>query len=337
MTTLHVLTDPSTPVTPKIRSNPFSWLSYKFITYITRYGWNCIHYGIPGSEAPCETVSCLDYIDKTHQKNMVKYNEVAGKEIQKRKNSEDIILCFYGTCNKYAAVSNPDLKVVEPSIGYTTDAVWAPYRVFPSSAHMHYYYGTRNMLMTSCWFDDVIYNPITISDFEYKEEKQDYFVCFGRVTEYKGIRIAIEATQKTNTKLIIAGSGDYDVSNLPSHVEYIGECDVEKRKTVLANAKAIIAPTFYLEPFGNMVVEAAMSGTPAITTDWGAFRETVIQGVTGFRCRELKDFTQAIENISSIKSNNCREFAVTNFEDGVIYPQFNKYLQKIKQSNWYRD
>ena len=36
-----------------------------------------------------------------------------------------------------------------------------------------------------------------------------------------------------------------------------------------------------------------MAGTPAITTDFGAFPETVEHGKTGFRCRTLNEFVQA--------------------------------------------
>jgi hypothetical protein len=68
----------------------------------------------------------------------------------------------------------------------------------------------------------------------------------------------------------------------------------------MSKAKAIFGLTYYVAPFGNMVAEGYMSGTPAITADWGGFAETVQQGVTGFRCRDFKDIVTAIERIETV-------------------------------------
>ena len=58
----------------------------------------------------------------------------------------------------------------------------------------------------------------------------------------------------------------------------------------MGDAVALWAPTLYCEPFGGVVVEAAMCGTPAITSDFGALQEHVIECLTGFTCRILSDF-----------------------------------------------
>lgn len=339
MTTLHILSNPTNKVHRVERIDPFSTACWKFIKYMKEYGWNCIHYSVPDSQVDCEMVQCIDGYGDNHDHNVATYNLRAGMEIKKRKKPGDIIVCFYGQENRGACEANPDLKAVEPSIGYTHEAVWAPYRVFVSYAHMHIYYGKQGMLMSPSWYDQVIYNPISKDEFDYTEEKDDYFLCFGRVTKMKGIDLAIQATEHLGKKLVIAGRGDlkhmgYD--KIPNHVEMIGECDVEQRRKVMSKAKAILGLTYYVEPFGNMVAESFMSGTPAITTDWGGFAETVVQGKTGFRCRDFKDVLQAIENIDSIKPLDCRQHALTNYEDTVIHPQFDQYFKKLVDDNFYK-
>lgn len=339
MTTLHILSSPHNPVHIDNRIDAFSIIVHKFIKHISSLGWKCIHYGIAGCSVDCETVICLDSAGSNSSTNISEYNTRAGLEISKRKKQGDFILCFFGIENQGAAESNQDLKIIEPSIGYTPSAVFAPYRVFASYAQMHYYYGLKGQMLSPTWTDSVIYNAISSNEFDYQEQKDDYILYFGRVIEEKGLNIAIQATDFTNKKLIIAGPGnlhDLGYTTIPSHVEVVGPCDAAQRRKLMSKAAAIIGPTYYLEPFGNMIVEGYMSGTPAITTDWGGFSETVIHGVTGFRCREHREFVTAIENIKSIKSIDCKNWAMKNCEDSVVHAKYDQYLKRIQAGNFYR-
>ena len=306
---------------------------------MTELGWTCVHYGLAGCQVDCETVVCLSSIDQDHQTNVIKYNQNAAQAIAVRKKPGDLILCFYGSENRIAAEANRDLRIIEPSIGYSAEAVFAPFRVFVSYAQMHYYYGRQQMLHNPSWFDAVIYNPISENEFTYSENKDDYILYFGRVVEDKGLHIAIQATEVTGRRLIIAGPGNLEnlgYKQIPKHVQIVGTCNVEQRRILMSLARAIIGPTHYIEPFGNMVTEGYMSGTPAITTDWGGFSEIVVQGITGFRCRDFKDFVTAIENIHTIKSQDCKNWAMKHCEDSVVHHQFDQYLQKVLTLNFYR-
>lgn len=340
MSTLHILSSPNNQVHINQRIDPFSIAIIKFIENMQRLGWNCIHYGISGSEVPCETVICLPNFHIDSYENISIYNKNAAREIAVRKKPGDLIMCFHGWENQKAAEANKDLFIVEPSIGYDTKAVFAPYRVFVSYAQMHMLYGERNLLMTPSWNDAVIPNAFTPSEFEFSEVKKDYILYFGRVIEKKGIHLAIQATEHTGQKLIIAGPGslaDLGYKEIPSHVTCVGLVGSDQRRELMRDAKAIIGPTYYVEPFGNMVVEGYFSGTPAITTDWGGFTETVIHGVTGFRCREFRDFVNALNNIDKIKPYDCRAWAENNYSEEVVHQKFDNYFKKIQSSNFYRD
>ncbi len=333
--TLHILSAPYLPVDINIRTDAFGVAIVKFINNMTKLGWNCIHYGIAGSHVNCEMVQCLPVIPSSKNDAIEQYNKTAGVEILKRKKSGDILLCYYGYENHIAASMNTDLIVVEPSIGYCTSAVFAPYRIFVSHAQRHFYYGERGMLMTPSWTDAVIPNAITPEEFEYNDQKSDYVLFIGRVIESKGVKLAIRATEQAKVKLVIAGEGslnDLGFNEIPSHVSEFGVANEIQRRFLMKHARAIIGPSLYVEPFGNMVVEGYMSGTPAITTDWGGFTETVIQGKTGFRCKSEQEFVDAIQHIDELDNKFCRSWAESTFNDQVVHAQYDKYFKDLINS-----
>ena len=339
MATLHILTAPDKPVHIDNRIDAFAVGAVKFIDNMMKHGWDCVHYGIPGCEVSCETFMALPFIYNDYHENMKRYNENAGKEIQRRKKPGDMIMCFHGWGNQQAAEMNKDLPIVEPYIAYDHTAVFAPYRVFSSYAVQHMYYGHHRMLLNPSWFDAVISNGFTPSEFEFVTEKEDYILYFGRIVESKGIHICIQATERTGQKLIIAGPGTLEglgYKSIPDHVTCVGLCNAEQRKILMKNAKAIFGPTYYIEPFGNMVIEGYLSGTPAITSDWGGFIDTVVPGITGFRCREMREFEYALNNIHKIDPYVCRQFAIDNYSEDVIYKKYHEYFLKIQANDFYR-
>jgi glycosyltransferase involved in cell wall biosynthesis len=328
---IHVLANPRNPTGLMNRVDPFAVHAHKYIKHLSQH-FHMIHYGVPGAQVDCEHVDI-----PTTPVEINEFNLLAGKEIQERASTGDIIVCFFGVDNKVACDMNPGCKIVEPSIGYRANGVFAPYRVFTSYANMHYFYGDRDMLMSPSWFDDVIGNPFTVSEFEYSEKKEDYFLYFGRVCEEKGVHLAIQATEKMGKKLVIAGPGSLQAlgyDRIPNHVEMFGVANAEQRKQLMKNANCLFGLTHYVEPFGNMIIEANLSGTPVITTDWGAFPEIVLEGKTGYRVRDFKSLLNAMNLIDKIDLCDCRSWGL-NFSDEVIHMKHKQYLDKVILNSFY--
>lgn len=328
---LHILVNPRNPTGLSHRTDPFSVAGYKYIKYVSKH-FDVVHYGVPGAEVECE------HVDINTNPNQIKlFNSLAGQEIAKRKTPGDLIICFFGLDNKFACDLNPDCIPVEPSIGYRANGVFAPYRAFTSYAQMHMFYGERGMLMNPSWFDAVIPNSFALDEFEFKQQKSDYYLYFGRVVREKGVDLCIQATEKLGAKLVIAGSGDLKdlgYSDIPSHVECVGVAGPEQRKNLMANAKCLLGPTYYVEPFGNMVIEANLCGTPAITTDWGGFTETVINGYNGFRFRDFSQMIDVMKKIDQIAPANCRNHG-EKYSDELIHDLHVEYLNKIIKKSFY--
>jgi len=348
--TVHILSNPCGITDLRYRIDPFNVAISKLITHLQSYGYHVYHYGHESSVVPCENSITIynhelpppnEHQMFSHNDTLVTlFNRRASEAIEQRKHPNDLVLVFWGNTQQAAVAAHPNVFVVEPSIGYRTECVFAPYRAFTSYSQMHYYYGQRQMLCSPSWTDTVIPNAFTPSEFEYRSgaEKEDYILYLGRVTRDKGVDICIQATERTGQRLVIAGPGSLGhlgYPTIPKHVECVGYVNPAQRKQLLSRARALMAPTYYLEPFGNIVVEAQLSGTPAITTDWGGFAETNLQGITGYRCKDFRSFVTALESLDRIDSRTCLTHATTYYTDDVVHPQFDAYFQRILQQDFY--
>ena len=353
----HVLGLPHTVSSKEYIACAYTQKVVKFGKMMTQRGHEVIHYGHEDSDLMCTehvTVTTNDDLKKTYgshdwRKNFFKFDtsdhayqtfyKNAIREVGKRKEKNDFILPFWGSGTKPVCDAHPELITVEPGIGYA-GGHWARWKVFESYAIMHAYYGLN--AVGSCkqdWYDVVIPNYFDLKDFEYApEKKEDYFLFLGRVYSGKGIEIAVQTTKEIGAKLIVAGQNPEN-REFPDHVEFVGYADVEKRKRLMSRAKASFVPSMYLEPFGGVQVENLLSGTPTITTDWGAFTENNVHGVTGYRCRSSADFVEAAKNIDEIDPWQCRKhgekFCLEN-----IAPKYEKYFQDVLNvytgNGWYQ-
>lgn len=247
-------------------------------------------------------------------------------EIAKRKQPHDFICTIAGSSQKAVAEAHPDLMTVEYQVGY--EGAFAKYCVFGTHAWRQYIYGKYSAAFDSRFFDAVI--PLAYDLYDYPTPtapKEDFVLYAGRMTPRKGICIAIEAAKRAKVKLKLIGPGKPPL--LPEGCEYLGTVSHEERNRLMAAAQAVLVPTLYNEPFGSVVVEANLCGTPVITTDWGSFPELVQNGVNGFRCNLLGEFAFAIDLATELNRGFIRNNAIAKYSLETIAPRYQAYFERL--------
>lgn len=240
----------------------------------------------------------------------------------------DVICTFSGEADRRVAEAFPKHFFVEAGIGYS--GVFANFRIYESTAWMHATYGPH---ATGSFFHEVIPNYFEIEDFTFGPKKDDYFLYVGRLIDRKGWRIAQQVCKHIGARLIVAGPGHFD-----GYGEYAGVVGLHDRAMLLAKARAVFAPTLYIEPFGGTHVEAMLSGTPVITTPWGAYSETFRHGSHGFKCYMFEDFIRATERVDQLKYKAIRDYAIKRYSTRAIAPKYEDYfrrLQTLQGDGWY--
>jgi len=181
-----------------------------------------------------------------------------------------------------------------------------------------------------------VYNGLNVAEFEFNPTPQDYLLYFGRIHPHKGAAEAIEIAKKSNRKLIIAGIvQDENYFNekvkphIGSRIEYIGNAEPPQRKALLGNARALLHPISFDEPFGMSVAEAMLCGTPIIAFNRGAMPELIRHGQTGFLVTNTSEAIEAVGMVDKIKRRDCHEWAGSQFSSEKMVNDYFDLYQRI--------
>lgn len=174
----------------------------------------------------------------------------------------------------------------------------------------------------------VIPNPIDVNQWPFCPDKDDYLLWIGRMDEVKGPHRAIEVAHRAGRPLVIAGpvqpgqEAFFDREVRPCvdgrRVRYVGEVGGRRRIDLFARASALLMPIAWDEPFGMVMIEALVCGTPVIGFPRGAATEIILDGANGFQVSDEAEMAAAVRALGDIDPRRCRASVASRYDVAVV-------------------
>jgi glycosyltransferase involved in cell wall biosynthesis len=150
-----------------------------------------------------------------------------------------------------------------------------------------------------------------------------YCAFLGRFSEEKAPHVAIDVARAVGLPIRLGGrphwdDGVYYDREVAARLRqpgvcYLGELGGDLKIDFLARARALLFPIAWEEPFGLVMIEAMLSGTPVLAFGRGAAPEVVDDGVTGFICRDAHAMARRLRDIERFDRERCRDRALARW------------------------
>ena len=178
---------------------------------------------------------------------------------------------------------------------------WKQYPLVSISDHQRKPMPNANWLAT-------VHHGVDAKSYDFAADaNQGYLAFLGRISPEKRPDRAIAIARETGIPLKIAAKVDnadreyfeQQIRPLLDHplVEFIGEIGDTQKSEFLGNARALLFPIDWPEPFGLVMIEAMGCGTPVIAWSRGSVPEVVQPGVTGFIVDNFADACDAVKKV----------------------------------------
>lgn len=229
-------------------------------------------------------------------------------------------------CNRHGTTNAFFTDIGSGHYGFDTDFV-----AYESATWREHIHGKHNINQEK-YCDAVIPNYFEVNDFASPNSidrliEEPYYLYIGRIIDLKRWKIAVDVAKILGAKIVLAGQGD--PGQLEDHVIHFGLANKEQRKSLYTNAIATIVPTLYTPPFEGVAIESMLSGTPAITSDHGAFCENID---SKFRCATLREYVEAARYAQAMTLQEritMRNQTRSKFSFEAIRPLFERWFHRI--------
>lgn len=187
-----------------------------------------------------------------------------------------------------------------------------------------------------------VHNALHPEEWPFRAEKDDYALFLGRFNECKAPHLALEAAHAAGMPLVLAGK-----CSEPPEIKYFEEqvrplltdqdhvfglADATDKRKLLAGAKCLLFPIRWEEPFGMVMIESMVCGTPVVALRGGAVAEVIVDGVTGRVCDDPAELTAAIAEVQTMDPAACRAHVEANFGADTLGRGYEQVYRKLMRA-----
>jgi glycosyltransferase involved in cell wall biosynthesis len=114
-----------------------------------------------------------------------------------------------------------------------------------------------------------------------------------------------------------------------TQVKYVGPVDLKQKVQLLSQARGLLNPITWEEPFGMVMIEAMALGCPVITFARGAAPELIVHGKTGFLAHNVEDMVRYIARITEIDRDVTRSHVERYFSARSMAQNYVQVYRKL--------
>jgi glycosyltransferase involved in cell wall biosynthesis len=198
----------------------------------------------------------------------------------------------------------------------------------------------------------VIHNAVRVERYPWVDRPGDFFLALARICRDKGQGFAARLCAHRKQRLVIAGAvagigdpeqvarivrsgrvdsyGDdmrYFAEEIApfldsDFVHYVGEVGGLQKMELIGNARALLFPIDWEEPFGMAMIESLACGTPVLAMRRGATAEVVTHGATGLLADNGDEFAALLNAVTQLDRMACRRSVEEKFACGAMADRY---------------
>ncbi|MEO6420287.1 MAG: glycosyltransferase family 4 protein [Polyangiaceae bacterium] len=193
----------------------------------------------------------------------------------------------------------------------------------------------------------VIHHRLDPAGYRFGSGEGGYCLFLGRLSAQKAPHIAIDAARHAGALLRIAGEAHPDGLKYferkvkprladTRRVEWLGEAPVSVKTELLRAANALLFPLGWEEPFGLVMIESMLVGTPVIAFARGSAPEVIDEGVTGYLVRDEAEMSYRLKRIVTFDRKRCRQRALERWSAGRMARNYQALYEQISARHPHR-